>query len=97
MELLKQIKKSMRISHSALDDTLKADIEAGTLDLLRVGVQPCVIDSKGARTVKEDALIYKAIELYTKAQEDYEGKGERYQNSYEKLRDSLSLCGDYNE
>lgn len=97
MELLKQIKKSMRISHSALDDTLQADMDAGALDLLRVGVQPYLTDSTGNRTVKEDALIYKAIELYAKAQEDYEGKGERYQNAYENLRDSLSLCGDYNE
>lgn len=97
MELLEQIKKSMRISHSALDDTLQADMDAGALDLLRVGVQPYLTDPAGNRTVKEDALIHKAIELYAKAQEDYEGKGERYQSAYEKLRDSLSLCGDYNE
>lgn len=97
MELLEQIKQSMRISHNALDEMLQTDIEAGALDLLRVGVLPYLEDPDGGKTLKDDALIYKALELYAKAQEDYEGKGERYQLSYEKLRDSLSLCGDYNE
>ena len=94
MKLLDQIKKSMRISHNALDETLQSDIDAGALDLLRVGVQPY---QSGKKTIKNDALIRKAIELYVKAQEDYEGKGECLMKSYEKLRDSLSLCGDYNE
>lgn len=97
MKLLEQIRKSMRISHNALDDMLKTDIEAGALDLLRAGVQPYSVNAKGKKIIKEDALIHKAIELYAKAQEDYEGKGERYNVSYEKLRDSLALCGDYNE
>ena len=45
--------------------------------------------------LKEDALIWKAIELYCKAQADYEGKGQQYQTAYNNLRDSLALCGDY--
>ena len=97
MKLLDQIKKSMRISHNALDDMLKTDIAAGALDLSRASVQPYQSKSNNGQSIKNDALIRKAIELYAKAQEDYEGKGERYQNSYEKLRDSLALCGDYNE
>lgn len=96
MKMLDQIKKSMRISHNALDDILKEDIQAGALDLLRSGVPPFRKEGN-TKQIKDDALIRKAIELYAKAQEDYEGKGERYQISYEKLRDSLSLCGDYNE
>lgn len=96
MKMLDQIKKSMRISHNALDDILKEDIKAGALDLLRSGVLPYRKESN-TKQIKNDALIRKAIELYAKAQEDFEGKGERYQISYEKLRDSLSLCGDYNE
>lgn len=93
MKLLDQIKKSMRIRHNALDETLQSDINAGALDLLRVGVQPY----QSGKAIKNNALIRKAIELYAKAEENYEGEGERYKKSYEKLRDSLSLCGDYNE
>ncbi|MCM1264318.1 MAG: hypothetical protein NC313_16530 [Butyrivibrio sp.] len=95
MKLLEQIKKSMRISHNALDEMLRTDIEAGALDLLRAGVQP--YQPRTSKTIKKDALIHKAIELYAKWQEDYNGKGETYEKSYKGLRDSLALCGDYNE
>ena len=37
----------------------------------------------------------KAVELYCKASFDFQGKGEQYQKSYEALRDSLSLSGEY--
>ncbi|MDD3369403.1 MAG: hypothetical protein PHP50_11065 [Lachnospiraceae bacterium] len=104
MDLLSQIKKSMRIKHTELDDDITADIEAGTLDLIRVGIQPYqkendeyVTDENGKKVMKDDALICKAIELYCKAQADYQGKQEQYTAAYEKLRDSLSLCGDYIE
>ena len=93
--LLQQIKDSMRIKHSALDSAIQDDIEAATLDLIRVGVQP--YSNVENKTLKEDALLRKACELYSKAEEDYQGKGEKYNQSYEKLRDSLALCGDYNE
>lgn len=91
MTLLEQIKKSMRIAHTALDDTIKADVEAGKIDLSVAGVQP--LDTDG--NLKDDALINKALELYCKSQADYEGKGIQYQEAYDKLKDSLSLCGDY--
>lgn len=91
MTLLEQIKKSMRIAHDALDITIEADSEAGALDLSVAGVNP--YDEYG--DLKDDALIWKAIELYCKAQEDYEGKGQQYQAAYDNLKDSLALCGDY--
>lgn len=91
MTLLEQIKKSMRIAHSALDETIEADEMAGAMDLSVAGVNP--YDENGK--LKEDALIWKAIELYCKAQADYEGKGQQYQTAYNNLRDSLALCGDY--
>lgn len=92
--LLQQIKDSMRIKHSALDSSIQTDIQAALLDLMRVGVQPYDIETQ---MIKEDALIGKAIELFCKGEADYQGKGVVYTASYEKLRDSLSLCGDYNE
>lgn len=90
--LVEQIKKSMRIRHTVLDDIIRADIQAGALDLSRAGVHPFEEDGE---TMRDDALIHKAVELYCKAQEDYEGKGTMYEASYEKLRDSMSLCGEY--
>lgn len=102
-ELLKQIKNSMRIKHNALNDVIQNDIDAGTLDLIKSGVQPyrkkngeyALVGNK--KVLRNDALIGKALELYSKAQEDYQGKGDKYQKAYESLRDSLSLCGEYNE
>ena len=93
-ELLKQIKDSMRIKHSALDSEIQSNIKAAVLDLKSKGVQPYDLESQALR---DDALINKAIELYCKGEADYQGKGLQYTASYEKLRDSLSLCGDYNE
>ena len=94
-KLVKAIKDSMRIRHSALDSDIKSDITAATADLIRVGVQPYANAKK--KKLKDDHLIKKAIELYCKAQADYLGKGPQFESSYEKLRDALSLCGDYDE
>lgn len=91
MDLLMQIKTSMRITHEALDDTIRTDIEAGAQDLLRVGVRPFSDDGE----LRENPLIRKALELYCKAQADYQGKGAEYEASYTRLRDAMSLCGDY--
>ena len=102
-ELFEQIKDSMRIKHDALNDVIQNDIDAGTLDLIRSGVQPYrkkngeYVLAGNKKVLRNDALIGKALELYSKAQEDYQGKGEKYQKAYESLRDSLALCGDYNE
>ena len=94
-ELVKSIKDSMRIRHSALDADIKGDIAAAAADMIRVGVQPYSNPKK--KKLKDDALINKAIELYCKAQANYLGKGPQFEASYEKLRDALSLCGDYDE
>lgn len=104
MELLELIKKSQRISHSALDDVLMSDIDAAAMELLRVGVNPyqtdadgnIIQDGQGAPEICDKPLIVKAIELYAKGMEDFEGKGDRYMLSFEKLRDAMSLSGEYN-
>lgn len=90
--MLKKIKLSMRMFHNALDDDLNANIAACMLDLQRVGIAANI-----AKATSEDALINKAAELYCKWQSDYAGKGEQYEKAYTKLRDALSLCGDYTE
>lgn len=97
-KLIEQIKKSMRISHNKLDDILKSDIKAGTLDLFISGVNPFVIEGESKeKTVKEDALLHKALELYCKWQEDFQGKAEQYAKCYESLKKAMSLSGEYHE
>lgn len=94
-ELIKKIKDSMRIRHSALDEDIKSNITAAAADMYRVGVQPYA--NAGKSKLKKDPLIRKAAELYCKAQADYMGKGTQFEASYERLRDALSLSGDYDE
>lgn len=93
--LINSIKASMRIKHSALDADISDNILAAAADMERVGVQ--VYSENDKIAMKDDSLIRKAVELYCKAQADYMGKGTQFEASYERLRDALSLCGDYNE
>ncbi len=79
------IRKKMRISHNKMDDEINDNIKAARLDMSRVGIDES----------KDNSLTDKAIELYCKAQFDYLGKGEQFQNNYEKLRDSMVLAGEY--
>ena len=94
-ELMSMIKTSMRIRHTALDEDIMNNIEAAAADMARVGVQPYSDMEK--RILKNDPLTRKAVELYCKSQAEYMEKGAQFERSYEKLRDSMSLCGDYNE
>lgn len=84
--MLNEIKTSMRITHSALDDDIQRNIDTCLLDLERVGVD----------TTKESNLLTKACELYCKSEYDYMRKGEDFKKKYESLRNSMSLAGDYN-
>lgn len=102
MKLLSQVKTAMRISHDLLDVTFESDIQTAALELYRSGVQPYVTDEEGKivvidgqRQILDDELIHKAIELYVKAQNDYNGKSEQLQQAFQKLSDSLALSGDY--
>lgn len=79
-----ELAKKLRISHDKLNSDLQDNIEACVLDLQRVGVDVSLETS--------NKLVDKAIELYCKADFDYQGKGENFRKNYEKLRDSMSLC-----
>lgn len=80
-----QVRKKMRISHTHMDDDISSNIEAAQLDMSRVGINMEV----------DDALMDKCIELYCKAQFDYLGKGEQFQENYEELRDAMSMAEAY--
>ena len=105
MDLLGYIKKSQRITHSALDDVLLSDIFSGADELMRVGVNPYekeesgeyALDEEGRKKIQDNPLIIRAIDFWAKAAEDFEEKGDKYMKMFEKLRDSMSLSGDYNE
>lgn len=86
--MLEKIKLSMRVTHDKLDYDISANIDACLYDLTRVGV---VTVGK-----ENDPLIVKSAELYCKWQYNYDGSADRYERAYVALRDSLSLCGDYN-
>ena len=84
--MVKQIKKTMRISHNALDDDIQNNIDTCKIDLNVAGVY----------FAQPDNLVKKAFELYAKWQFDYMGKAEQFERAYKNLKDALALCGDYN-
>lgn len=86
MNMIEEIKKRIRITHGALDEAIKSDIETCMMDL----------NMSGVYFKKDDKLIKKACELYIKWQYDYQGKGEQFEKAYRSLKDALALCGDYN-
>ncbi len=86
-KLTEQIKEAMRIRHSALDKDIQRKIKAAIKDMEMRGI-----------TIPEgsDELVDNACELYCKGQYNHLGEGERFMGSYESLRDSMSLSGNYN-
>lgn len=85
--MLEKIKESLRIKHSATDNDLNDMILACKLDLKRVGI---------VKLDDADALIIQAVKIYIKWHLNFEGEADRFRVAYERLRDSLSMCGEYN-
>lgn len=82
-----KIRRSMRITHTLLDEEIQNNINTALRDMRRVGVD----------ITKEDALVDKACELYVKFQFDYQKKGDQFRKNYEALRDAMSLSKEYRE
>lgn len=86
--LLGDVKLALRIKTTALDTEITDLIEACKLDLSISGI--VVID-------ETDSLIKRAIILYCKANFGLNEKdNEKYQKSYDLLKEHLALCSDYN-
>ncbi|WP_312047989.1 phage head-tail connector protein [Anaerotignum sp.] len=85
--MVAKIRAALRITHSNFDSEIQGDIDACLLDLKRVGIP---------NPNQEDALIYKAVEMYCKWQYDFGGKGDKFEQAYTNLRMGLALCGEYN-
>lgn len=86
--MLDKIKKSLRIKNSAFDGEITDLIESAKLDLSISGIK---------NVMETDPLVQRAITLYCKANFGLDNKdSEKYQNSYDLLKQHLALCGDYN-
>lgn len=86
--MLDKVKLALRITSTKLDTEITDLIEACKIDL----------SISGVRVVNEaDPIIIRAVILYCKANFGLSNAdSEKYQNSYELLKMSLKLCGDYN-
>lgn len=86
--MLEKIKQALRIKISSLDDEITDLIEACKIDLSLSGIK---------KISEDDPLIQQAIKVYCKANFGLDNKdSEKYQKSYDSLKVSLALCGDYN-
>ena len=87
--MLESIKLALRIKSSVFDEEISDLIQSAEIDLKISGI----INAK-----EDDPLIRQAIKTYCKANFGLDNKySEKYQASYESLKQHLSLCGDYNE
>jgi hypothetical protein len=87
MALMDSVKKALRLTTNAFDDDeLEPLILACKKDLKLAGVD--IIND-------DDALVNRAAVLYAKANFGYDEDGERYRRSYEALKNSMALSGDY--
>lgn len=86
--MLEKIKLSLKIKSKLFDDDIKDLIDEAKADM----------NISGISNIKDDdPLIRQAIKTYCKAKFWADNKdSEKYQLSYELLRDHLSLCGEYN-
>lgn len=86
--MLESIKLALRIKSSAFDMEIYDLMQAAKLDLYISGIK---------NISEEDHLIQQAIKTYCKANFGLDNKdSEKYQKSYDMLKQHLSLCGDYN-
>lgn len=86
--MLASIKLALRIKSSAFDEEIIELIESSKIDLQVSGI---------TKIKEDDPLIRQAIKTYCKANFGLDNKdSEKYQSSYESLKQHLSLCGDYN-
>jgi hypothetical protein len=87
MTALVKIRQALRISHTALDDDIQADIEACMADLAVVSVVHADIT---------DSLIFNAVKLWCRSlYTDDTAKGAEYLRRYEALKACLMMAEGY--
>ncbi|MCL2197308.1 MAG: DNA-packaging protein [Defluviitaleaceae bacterium] len=85
--ILESVKLSLRKTSDDFDSEIEEIIAACKIDLKIAGV---------AKIEDDDPLILRAVTLYAKAHFGFANAGESFQKSYEALKVSLCLAGDYN-
>ena len=86
--MLNKVKLSLRISGDMFNIEIQDLVEAALTDLKISGV---------VNTDETDPLILRAVITYCKANFGYDNnEAERFQKSYDMLKQHLSLAGDYN-
>ena len=87
--MLESIKKSLRISGAIFDTEIQELMNAALADMKLSGIS--------CQNV-QDPLIRRAVTIYCKANFGLDNKdSEKYQKSYDMLKNHLCLAGDYNE
>lgn len=88
INILEKVKLALRIKSNSLDLEIQDLIESAKADLNISGVK---------NLDEEDPLIIQAVKTYCKANFGLDNKdSEKYQKSYDMLKQHLSLCGEYN-
>ncbi len=93
MALLEEVKASLRITTNDTDIMIEVEelIESAKIDLIQAGVDATQVDKS-----EPDAIIKRAIKTYAKANFGYDNpEAERFALSYDMLKQSLCLYGDY--
>ncbi|ARW38100.1 hypothetical protein BN2127_JRS8_02780 [Bacillus amyloliquefaciens] len=89
--MFESVKRSLRITHSFLDDEIHELVAAARQDLVQSGVSASKAESE------EDPLIKRAVITYCKANFGLSNvDSEKYQRSYDMLKNHLALASDYN-
>ena len=88
MNALDSVKTALRIKHSKLDESLKADIDTALDELKRVGVSSAFTVIKNGEI--EDLLVLKAVQTYCLWQNtDSEKLMEKYRDEFKMQADGL--------
>lgn len=85
MALTDEVKLSLGISHSKLDDEIAAAIQAAGAELRVSGAEA------GPESFDGGALYKTAVKLYARSWFNYQGQGERWRTAFEGLRDTIAL------
>jgi len=80
------MKTALRISNTAYDSEIQDLIDAAKLNLGIAGIYS---------TLETDPLIKRAITTYVKAQFGYGEDAERFQNSYDMMKQQIAMASEY--
>lgn len=81
MDLLQEVKKDMKFSHSKHDESISSDIDF-VLEFIR---------SSGVKPDESDPLVVRAVKNYMRYLYNYNGEGERWKAAFDELLKTMCL------